>query len=188
MKINLKDYVQIYPMLDEKFCKKIFHSLKTELFDLQHFRSAGNKIEHNDTDPKCSGPDKHIDIETYNHIMDQYYCVLEKYVNELSFPWFNVWNGYTTPKFNLYEQGTGMKTHWDHINSIFEDNPRSIPTLSMITTLHNNCEGGEFYLFENTKYNINVGEVIIFPSNFLYPHKVTNITKGKRVTMVSWVY
>ena len=32
------------------------------------------------------------------------------------------------------------------------------------------------------------GDVIIFPSNFMYPHKVEPVTKGTRYYYISWVW
>ena len=32
------------------------------------------------------------------------------------------------------------------------------------------------------------GDVIIFPSNFMYPHRVEPVTKGARYSYVSWAY
>ena len=31
------------------------------------------------------------------------------------------------------------------------------------------------------------GSILVWPSNFLYPHSVEKVTKGKRYTVVSWL-
>ena len=189
MQKHLEKYVKTYKMLDENFCKDICKKLNYDDFERHSFKTYTDSTEYSDIDPAYSSADNHIDIDTYKIIMDQYYTVLEKYVNELDFTWFSGWNGYSPPKFNWYTEGTAMKNHCDHIHSLFDGNPRGIPTLSMITTIYNNCEGGEFCMFDDYKpYNIDVGEVIIFPSMFLYPHEVKTVKKGERITMVSWVY
>lgn len=188
MKTHLENYVKIYPMLDKEFCDNIVKNLKSEHFNRHSFRTYNDDLEHSDIDPKYASADHQMNVETYNIIMDKYYEVLGKYVKDLDFSWFSRWNGYSPPKFNLYEEGTAMKNHCDHIHSLFDGSPRGIPTLSMITTLHNDCEGGEFMMFENKEYKIAVGEVIIFPSIFLFPHEVKTVTKGKRISMVSWTY
>ena len=188
MKTELTEYVKIYKMLDKNFCKNLVETLDSNGFNRHKFRKYNDSVEYSDIDPKYSSADNQIGIETYNKIMDQYYNVLERYMNELKFPWFSAWNGYSPPKFNWYEEGTAMKNHCDHIHSLFEGNPRGIPTLSMITTIYNNCEGGEFVMFEDQTYSIDIGEVVIFPSIFLFPHEVKTVIKGKRISMVSWVY
>ena len=32
------------------------------------------------------------------------------------------------------------------------------------------------------------GDILIFPSNFMYPHRVEPVKKGIRFSFVSWVY
>ena len=84
-----------------------------------------------------------------------------------------------------------MVKHADHIHSIFENGlgtPTGIPILSVIGVLNEDFEGGEIEMFENTKIKPQTGDVLIFPSNFLYPHKVCEVTKGTRYSFVSWVY
>ena len=60
--------------------------------------------------------------------------------------------------------------------------------LSMVGCLTDDYEGGEMELFDDTKIKLNRGEVIIFPSVFMYPHKICEVTKGTRYSFVSWVY
>ena len=80
-----------------------------------------------------------------------------------------------------YENKGFYKWHVDHFTHV----PR---TLSCILLLNNDYEGGELVLFENVTYKLNKGDIIIFPSVFLYPHKITPITKGTRYSFVSWVF
>jgi len=43
-------------------------------------------------------------------------------------------------------------------------------------------------MFKDTQIKMNTGDVVIFPSNFLYPHKVNPVTKGVRYSCVSWAW
>jgi hypothetical protein len=86
-----------------------------------------------------------------------------------------------------YEEGGFYTPHHDHHSSA----PR---TLSMILFLNNDYEGGEVTFYNPTKELTKVmsvspkpGRVIVWPSNFLYPHSVEKVTKGKRYTVVSWL-
>ena len=36
------------------------------------------------------------------------------------------------------------------------------------------------------KYNLNAGDIIVFPSNFLYPHSILPITLGVRYSIIIW--
>jgi len=81
-----------------------------------------------------------------------------------------------------------MAEHCDHINSIFDGQRKGIPTLSIVGSLNDDYEGGDFIMFEDKKIDIKQGELIIFPSLFLYPHRVEPVIKGTRYSYVSWIY
>lgn len=62
--------------------------------------------------------------------------------------------------------------------------------LSISICLNNNYEGGEFVFdIPEGHYTIpqNVGDAVIFPSNFMFPHQVNKITKGTRYALIAWV-
>tara|TARA_R100000742_G_C4279162_1_gene103091 strand:+ start:2270 stop:2845 length:576 start_codon:yes stop_codon:yes gene_type:complete len=81
-----------------------------------------------------------------------------------------------------YEQ-TGFYTyHTDHCKKI----PR---TLSMILLLNNDYEGGQLsfrWNEEEHRIDTKANRLIIWPSNFMYPHSVFPVTKGKRYSVVAW--
>ena len=58
----------------------------------------------------------------------------------------------------------------------------------MVGLLNNDFKGGKFIMFKNKEFKLKQGDLIIFPSNFLYPHEITEVTKGTRYSYVSWVY
>ena len=78
--------------------------------------------------------------------------------------------------------------HYDWHLDIGEDcNYRKI-SISVQLSDPNDYEGGELQFFTNRNIRTapkNKGDVIIFPSYFL--HRVTNVTKGKRRSLVLWV-
>jgi Rps23 Pro-64 3,4-dihydroxylase Tpa1-like proline 4-hydroxylase len=83
-----------------------------------------------------------------------------------------------------YTKGGHYKFHVDHGLSI----PRS---LSFILLLNNDYEGGELQFKEvNSDEIITIenkpGRVIIWPSNFMYRHRVKPVTKGTRYPVVCW--
>jgi len=83
-----------------------------------------------------------------------------------------------------YEDSGHYDWHTDHDSNA----PR---TLSLIYFLNNDYEGGEL-MFQDikTKESITVDKkpnrLIIWPSNFLYPHKVNPVMKGTRYSVVCW--
>ena len=81
-----------------------------------------------------------------------------------------------------------MALHCDHIHSIFTGEARGIPILSVVGSLNDGYTGGEFIMFDDYKIKLNPGELMVFPSNFMYPHKVNLVTSGVRDTFVSWAW
>lgn len=86
-----------------------------------------------------------------------------------------------------YEEGGFYLPHSDsHIQF-----PR---TISIIYFLNNDYEGGDLVFHDPDRGGKEIkrikaapGRVVFWPSNFLYPHSVSKVTKGKRYTLVSWL-
>jgi len=121
-------------------------------------------------------------------LMDISFNILKKYVKDLNFSWFNQWSGISHPRYNYYEKNSEMSFHCDHIHSLFDGERKGIPTLSIVGCLNENYTGGEIEFFGNTEYKLNRGDIVIFPSNFLYPHKVKTIISGERYSYAIWVW
>jgi len=80
-----------------------------------------------------------------------------------------------------YEVGDFYIQHTDS----FKLEPR---TLTIIMSMNNGYEGGEVALFDRELvYKLDVGDVLIFPSNFMYPHEILPVTSGTRYSMITWV-
>jgi len=83
-----------------------------------------------------------------------------------------------------YEKGDHYVYHVDHGNTT----PR---TLSSIFLLNNDYEGGEVCFTDpsgNEEFCIDVkpSRLIVWPSNFMFPHSIKPVTKGTRYSVVSW--
>jgi len=85
----------------------------------------------------------------------------------------------------LKYENTGFYTwHVDH----FAEVPR---TMSCILLLNNDYEGGNLCFRDpdgSGEWEIEVkpNRMIVWPSNFLFPHTVKPVTKGKRYSVVAW--
>jgi predicted 2-oxoglutarate/Fe(II)-dependent dioxygenase YbiX len=90
------------------------------------------------------------------------------------------------PRYNRYKVNTLMHKHYDHIHSLFTPPVRGIPTLTILGILNDDYEGGQFVLFDDYIIDTKKGDIIIFPSNFMYPHRVEKITSGIRYSFVTW--
>ena len=89
-------------------------------------------------------------------------------------------------RFNRYSDGQTMRQHHDHIHSLFDGVDKGIPVLSFILNFNDNYEGADLFFWKDTIIPLGKGDVVIFPSLFLFPHGVTEIKKGVRYSGVAW--
>jgi predicted 2-oxoglutarate/Fe(II)-dependent dioxygenase YbiX len=127
-------------------------------------------------------------ISTKEIIMKELWNGIYDYIMGLNFSWYNGWTAYSEIRFNKYAQNTKMAEHCDHIHSLFDGTIKGVPILSVLGVLNDNYKGGEFIMFQKQKITLKQGELLIFPSNFLYPHRVEPVNKGVRYSYISWVY
>ena len=90
-------------------------------------------------------------------------------------------------RFNKYEVGTMMREHYDHIHSIFDGKMKGVPIVSIVANLNTDYEGSEFCC-RGKEIKLKTGDILLFPSNFMYPHEVKETTKGTRYSFVSWAF
>ena len=188
MQTNLHDYIiLIKNFLDKDFCNETINQLeKINWKDHLFYNFIKNK------DYKRSG---YQELEVSNDYVENKKIIMEKlhkaifqYISNLNFPWFDSWAGYSDVRFNKYKKNKKMAKHCDHIFTLFDGTRRGIPILSCLGVLNENYSGGEFIILEKTIIPLKQGDLLIFPSNFLYPHKVTPVKKGTRYSFISWVY
>lgn len=127
-------------------------------------------------------------ITTSKEIMDLYWHALHDYVfKHLAFKWFDSWESYSFLRFNKYKKNKQMAEHCDHITTIFDGTKRGVPILSVLCALNENYSGGELIML-GKKVNFKKGDLLIFPSSFMFPHKVNPVRKGTRYSAISWVW
>ena len=77
-----------------------------------------------------------------------------------------------------YGEGQQFGTHLDENY----DNPR---TVSLTMYINNDYTGGELeYVWFNKTYRPDPGDIIIFPSNYVFSHKVHKVLSGTRYVVV----
>ena len=109
----------------------------------------------------------------------------EKYALDIP---YGVCQEMTQPRFNRYTENTNMKNHVDHIHTIFDGKRKGIPILSIVTVFNDDYEGGDFIFNKEDKVELSAGDILIFPSVFLFAHKVDTVTKGVRLSAVQWAW
>jgi len=123
----------------------------------------------------------------HKELHDLVWKALEKYIlKEHKKSYHSSWAGFSPIKFNRYGKNQIMTKHIDHIKSLFDGERKGLPVLSIIGALNNNYTGGELIFFDNHQIKLKEGGILLFPSNFMYPHLVKSVTKGKRYSFVSW--
>ena len=118
----------------------------------------------------------------YKELKVSFEIAIKKYSE--TFPLFSVQH-ITDFRINRYSEGGYMSKHCDNIHHS-HGQKYGFPQASSLLFLNDNYEGGEFVIADEV-YNTKKGSVIIFPSNFMFPHEVKSITKGTRWSVVSWL-
>lgn len=79
-----------------------------------------------------------------------------------------------------YDQGQFYTEHTDS----FKEQQRSV---SCSIQLNQDYDGGEFAFFGREMIiRSSAGSVVMFPSNFMYPHEIMPVTKGTRYSIITW--
>ena len=118
-----------------------------------------------------------------NYIKSKIFDVGKVY--EQRFPRFNLskLNQIDLLKYKANAHSAGYKWHIDASGKTAER------IVSISICLNNDFKGGEFMfdLPEGEKqYPQNVGDLIMFPSNFMFPHQVNKVKEGTRYAIIAW--
>tara|TARA_R110000787_G_scaffold5023_1_gene18765 strand:+ start:59 stop:625 length:567 start_codon:yes stop_codon:yes gene_type:complete len=148
------------------------------------------------TGTSSSEPTKELDVmpctqEQQNKITPYLVKALDAYQTKHTWPGDKTQGPWLTKfspiRFNKYEVGTMMRIHYDHIHSIFDGKMKGVPLVSIVANLNENYEGSEFYC-RDKEIKLKTGDILLFPSNYMYPHEVKEATKGTRYSFVSWAF
>ena len=97
------------------------------------------------------------------------------HINPPNPPVFDKYSGYWLCK---YPEGGYLSSHTD------ADGDAGSVTVSYI--INDDYEGGEVVFWDKHKLDKHENSVHVYPSNFLYPHKVNTVTKGVRYSIIVW--
>jgi len=93
---------------------------------------------------------------------------------------------YTDFRINRYKEGGFMHSHIDNIHHS-HGQKSGYPHLTSLIFLNDDYEGGDFVLCGDKYIEKIQGSAIVFPSNFMFPHEVLEVTKGKRFSIMTWI-
>ena len=188
MKNNIEDYVLVIPNnIPTNICVDVISRLDNVGWERHRYYDNGERTKEskNGEQEFFVSADETVGSILNQYISNSFNSYFENFPELLS-----RMTAFSPPRFNKYTTNTLMDKHVDHIRSIFmdgdDDRPRGIPVLSSLSILNDDYSGGEFIMFDDTVIKTDIGTTIVFPSNFLYPHKVNPITDGVRYSCVSW--
>jgi predicted 2-oxoglutarate/Fe(II)-dependent dioxygenase YbiX len=102
---------------------------------------------------------------------------IQKYNNMFPHAMIEQDSGYELLRYN---EGQFYTQHTDS----FMKQPRAV---SCSFAINDDYEGGEFAFWDKEKkITLKKGSVLMFPSNFMYPHEIMPVTKGTRYSIITW--
>jgi predicted 2-oxoglutarate/Fe(II)-dependent dioxygenase YbiX len=184
MEYDLRKYVKVYDMLSEEECSNVLRDLESNSWGKHsyHQNSTNDFHQHNDEfDVSYNYGDN-----TFKLVSSKLHESVVNYIKGVEFEWFTEITGISPPRFNKYSENTQMRNHCDHIHSLFDGDVKGVPILTFLGSLNNDYDGGELVFFDSEIIKLTAGQIMVFPSNFLYPHRVEPVKSGTRYSYVSW--
>ena len=185
---NLQHYVKHFKdRVDKNLCDTLVREMNEIQFQQHKFYdpTTGKNLTRSGSKELSVSWD---DCPSRSILSEKIWYIIKDYLIYVDVSWFTRWSGYTLPRFNKYDEDKKMALHCDHIHSMFDGKKKGIPILSVLGVLNDDYEGGEFIMFDDTEIKFDKGDVLVFPSLFLYPHKVEPVKSGTRYSYISWVH
>ena len=181
----ITDYIGYYEdCMSEDVCNEIIEHAETQ-------RSS-------DLNQSKFSSHKGLTEENQRVLMDEmWFRNEEKFYDSFKLAFNNVINNYskrhklfscqrhTDFRLNKYSEGGFMSRHCDNIHHS-HGQEWGYPQVSCLLFLNDDFNGGQFQV-SNSYFETSEGSAIIFPSNFMFPHKVDTITSGTRWSVVTWL-
>ena len=189
--LSMSEHILHLPaFIDRNQCLSVMNSL--------------DNLERDDSAPYTDGllnddADTYFDpnIKYIDNVRDRIFIDgLKEYASKIRS--FN-WSYYDTKSFHCsemiirrYNEGSEFKYHHDDIiGEIFPHwflRRQNILTCNFYFSDAENYEGGDLVFTCGKTFHPSMGDIIIFPSNWMFYHEVQKITKGKRYSGTVWLY
>lgn len=172
---QLTQYIHHFPNIVPPELLKQLMEMATEEEGWQPPRIRNGEIDTSIRDCNLKFFTKHavLDAEVYKVISE----AAQRYVSHYPYLALSKDEGYAVLR---YREGQHYREHVDMM-----DKPRVV-ACSLI--LNDDYEGGEVTFFDGTFTPVvKAGDVLMWPSNFMYPHAVNKVTQGVRYSLVTWL-
>ena len=186
---TIEDYIIVINSIPKKVCKELIDECNKKEWKKHTWNNYASGTFSSESE-------KELDVmsctkEQQDKITPYLIKALEEYQvrcstpgQKTSPPWLTK---FSPIRFNKYEVGNMMREHYDHIHSIFDGKMKGVPIVSIVANLNEDYEGAEFYC-RGKEIPLKTGDILLFPSTFMYPHEVKEAKKGTRYSFVSWAF
>ena len=182
----LKDFILHKNIFSKSLCDDIITAYQSEMFDRNNHHNKTTRhlgeidiSNHDVIDNKNSYVRKKIEVSVFNFIKS----LINTYTEHVHPYNFQVHQdiGYFLRQMR---KGDYYKEHDD--DGIGEGTGTRRMTVSIC--LNEDYVGGDFTFFQEQEiYSLHKGDVLMFPSSFMYPHGVKEITEGTRYQLITWL-
>ena len=147
-----------------------YQQLIPDYRDCVDFKYKKTDIENNKT------PDSIKLQELWQDLYDVKFQAVEDYRRDYNIMDLKYWEAFN---FVKYGPGQHFQEHHDHG---FSYNC----TVSLVAYPNDDYEGGELYFrLQDLTLKPEAGDLVIFPSNFMYPHRALPVTSGTKYSIVT---
>ena len=187
---KLKDFIHHEKnVLPESLCDDIVNDIKESDWTPHTWYRSVDSTSASEKTKELDVQDS--TIEQMRIISPHLYKVFSNYSEKYKFnssKTDNIAYQFSTIRFNRYRKGQLMRRHHDHIYSLFDGDRKGIPIISVILNFNNEYKGGQLYFWHDYELQLGKGDIIMFPSLFMYPHGVKEPTEGERFSGVCWAW
>jgi len=190
---TLLEFVKSYNVIPKKICNNLLKIFKKVDYHYHSWQLYGED----------KGSRKEQELKNYNLTKKEQDILVPFVLDAISKYQNDIYSNYSVLNFsgaspslvcnlspfrlNKYDKNTNMACHIDSIHSLFDGNEKGIPVLSIVGVLNDNYKAGEFKILDK-EIILKQGDILVFPSNFMFPHQVKTIEKGTRYSFVTWAY
>jgi predicted 2-oxoglutarate/Fe(II)-dependent dioxygenase YbiX len=182
--LQLKNFIHIERgLISKDTCRFVIDSIKNE--------SWSSHLWSTDGTDQFSYPTKELDVleatPDLEDILNPLISLSVKYYNDfIGSEKVSQVTCFSPVRFNRYQKGQTMRIHCDHIKTLFEGEVKGIPVLSIIINFNDDYKGGDLIFWDDYKVDLGEGDVVVFPSLFLFPHRIEEVTENIRYSGVAW--
>ena len=182
--LQLKNFIHIERgLIPKDTCRFVIDSIKNKSWSSHMWSTDG-------TD-QFSYPTKELDVleatPDLEDILNPLISLSVKYYNDfIGSEKVSQVTCFSPVRFNRYQKGQTMRIHCDHIKTLFEGEVKGIPVLSIIINFNDDYKGGDLIFWDDYKVDLGEGDVVVFPSLFLFPHRIEEVTENIRYSGVAW--